>query len=181
MVLCASWIALAQSQIGRVCFSWIGRVSRGVPKGWSKGHRCYLGEILLLRIIANLWIPIYGLLNNDFLIIKKLPSVSLLFVRELWLPCIADPDDRHYWISQKCSKMLSVGIPSKNILRCKTKRATRVDWTSGHVDVDMKILDIQPPLSLRWVSPVRPRALSDGSRRMLGMLPALPRMPRILR
>ena len=90
MVLCASWIALAQSQIGRVCFSWIGRVSRWVPKGWSKGHRCYLGEILLLRIIANLWIPIYGLLNNDFLIIKKLPSLSLLFVWELWLPCIAD-------------------------------------------------------------------------------------------
>ena len=29
-----------------------------------------MGEILLLRIIANLWIPIYGLLNNDFLIVK---------------------------------------------------------------------------------------------------------------
>ena len=82
------------------------------------------------------------------------------------------PDDRHYWISQNCSKMLSVGIPHKNILRCKTERATGVDWTSGHVDVDMKTLDIQPPLSLRRVSPVRPRALSDGSRRMLGMLPA---------
>ena len=82
------------------------------------------------------------------------------------------PDDRHYLISQNCTKMLSVSIPSKNILRCKTERATGVDWTSGHVDVDMKILDIQPPLSLRRVSPVRPRALSDGSRRMLGMLPA---------
>ena len=49
--------------------------------------------------------------------------------------------------------MLSVGIPSKNILRCKTERATGVNWTSGHVDVDMKTLDIQPPLSLSVASP----------------------------
>ena len=133
MVLCASWIALAQSQIGRVCFSWIGRVSRWVPKGWSKGHRCYLGEILLLRIIAKLWIPIYGLLNNDFLIIKRLPSVSLLFVRELWLPCIADilmiATIGFHKIAPKC--FLLVFRPRTFL---DVKQRGLLEWT-GHVDM----------------------------------------------